>query len=222
MRYIRFPWYKISPEYSNYDDYGDRLSSEILESIPSPGTLGPLGNILVTGALVFALRWPLFDWYDANIASLFLVAALSSPHTWIWTRRQQTTQCHGGSGPCQPPWRTSPSPPCPMCPTCQGSVGGRDRLLRIPPVCQIFHLLSLTLLTLCWMTNLCATFPTWGCRQPTRRVDNGRRERERQTDSSNHKEMWHETMKLLDPIWCVVIPISTEICQRCHKIHSKP
>ena len=61
MQNIRFPRYKIFPEYSNYDDYGDRLSSEILETIPSPGNLGPLGNILVTGALVFALRWPLFD-----------------------------------------------------------------------------------------------------------------------------------------------------------------
>jgi len=42
-------------EYPAYDDYGDRLSSEFLESVPSPGNLGPVGNILVTGALVFAL-----------------------------------------------------------------------------------------------------------------------------------------------------------------------
>ena len=43
-------------EYPVYDDYGDRLSAEFLETVPSPGNLGPLGNILVTGALVFALR----------------------------------------------------------------------------------------------------------------------------------------------------------------------
>ena len=47
---------KKTAEYPTYDDYGDRLSSEILENVPSPSNLGPFGNILVTGALVFALR----------------------------------------------------------------------------------------------------------------------------------------------------------------------
>ena len=37
-----------SPEYPAYGDYGDRLSSEFLENVPSPGNLGPFGNILVT------------------------------------------------------------------------------------------------------------------------------------------------------------------------------
>ena len=47
---------KKSSEYPAYADYGDRLSPEFLENVPSPANLGPLGNILVTGALVFALR----------------------------------------------------------------------------------------------------------------------------------------------------------------------